>query len=48
VDVGTDGLKSSGGRFTATGAVPEFLEELREAGVKVPTLDIFEVAPRHE
>lgn len=29
------------GRFAATGAVPEFLEELREAGIKVPGLDIF-------
>lgn len=29
------------GRFAATGAVPEFLEELREAGIKTPSLDIF-------
>jgi pilus assembly protein CpaF len=29
------------GHFAATGAVPEFLEELREAGVKTPALEIF-------
>ena len=29
------------GHFAATGAVPEFLEELREAGVKTPALSIF-------
>ena len=29
------------GRFVATGAVPEFLEELREAGIKVPALELF-------
>ena len=29
------------GDFVATGAVPEFLEELREAGVKTPELTIF-------
>jgi pilus assembly protein CpaF len=29
------------GRYVATGAVPEFLEELREAGVQTPSLEIF-------
>jgi pilus assembly protein CpaF len=29
------------GRYAATGAVPEFLEELREAGVQTPPLAIF-------
>ena len=35
------------GKFVATGAVPEFLEELREAGIKTPPLSIFE-APDFE
>ncbi|MDR1462259.1 MAG: CpaF family protein, partial [Azoarcus sp.] len=44
-----DGYTAEGkvkGRFTATGAVPEFLEELREAGIETPSLDIFG-APGH-
>jgi pilus assembly protein CpaF len=39
-----DGYDSEGkvnGRFVATGAVPEFMEELREAGVETPPLSIF-------
>ena len=32
------------GRFVATGAVPEFLEELREAGIQTPDLGIFEAS----
>jgi len=36
------------GRFVATGAVPEFLEELREAGVKTPSMEIFEAPPVYE
>jgi pilus assembly protein CpaF len=46
-----DGYTADGkvkGRFTATGAVPEFLEELREAGVKVPALEIFRAAQSYE
>ena len=35
------------GWFAATGAVPEFLEELREAGVKIPALEIFEDLHAH-
>lgn len=40
-----DGYEPDGrvkGHFAATGAVPEFLEELRRAGVKTPSLKIFE------
>jgi pilus assembly protein CpaF len=40
-----DGYEADGkikGHFAATGAVPEFLEELRKAGVKTPALEIFE------
>jgi len=36
------------GAFMATGAVPEFLEELREAGVKTPSLELFRVAQTDE
>jgi pilus assembly protein CpaF len=36
------------GMFAATGAVPEFLEELREAGVKTPALEIFEAEQAYE
>jgi len=39
-----DGYTAQGkvkGRFVPTGAVPEFLEELREAGVKVPAVELF-------
>jgi pilus assembly protein CpaF len=39
-----DGYAADGkvkGRYAATGAVPEFLEELREAGIKTPSLAIF-------
>jgi pilus assembly protein CpaF len=46
-----DGYTAEGkvkGRFAATGAVPEFLEELREAGVKIPALEIFEALHVHE
>jgi pilus assembly protein CpaF len=42
-----DGYASDGkvkGRYAATGAVPEFLEELRAAGVKTPALSIFGAA----
>ena len=46
-----DGYTSEGkvqGRFAATGAVPEFLEELREAGIKIPALEIFAASHIHE
>jgi pilus assembly protein CpaF len=39
-----DGYTTDGkirGHYTATGAVPEFLEEMIEAGVQTPSLDIF-------
>jgi pilus assembly protein CpaF len=39
-----EGYEANGkvrGHYAATGAVPEFLEELREAGVKTPPLEIF-------
>jgi pilus assembly protein CpaF len=39
-----EGYEANGkvkGRYAATGAVPEFLEELREAGVETPPLEIF-------
>jgi len=36
------------GSFMPTGAVPEFLEELRDAGVKVPSLELFKVAQTYE
>jgi pilus assembly protein CpaF len=39
-----DGYTAEGkvkGDFIATGAVPEFLEELRDAGIKTPPLSIF-------
>jgi len=36
------------GVFAATGAVPEFLEELREAGVKTPALKIFKGGQAYE
>jgi pilus assembly protein CpaF len=42
-----DGYTAEGkvkGRYAATGAVPEFLEELRDAGIKTPSLAIFGAA----
>jgi pilus assembly protein CpaF len=42
-----DGYEADGkikGHFAATGAVPEFMEELRKAGVQTPALKIFEAA----
>ncbi|MDR2001305.1 MAG: Flp pilus assembly complex ATPase component TadA [Zoogloeaceae bacterium] len=35
------------GRFVATGAIPEFLEELREMGVAIPALEIFGTPIEH-
>jgi len=42
-----DGYGADGkvqGRFIATGAVPEFLEELRAAGIQTPSLALFKEA----
>ncbi|GHT90176.1 hypothetical protein AGMMS49545_02850 [Betaproteobacteria bacterium] len=46
-----DGYEPDGkirGHFSATGAVPEFLEELRRAGVKTPSLKIFEATGQND
>ncbi|MDR1349602.1 MAG: Flp pilus assembly complex ATPase component TadA [Zoogloeaceae bacterium] len=46
-----DGYEPNGrikGHFAATGAVPEFLEDLLKAGVKTPSLNIFEAAGQHD
>ncbi|WP_225780822.1 ATPase, T2SS/T4P/T4SS family [Xenophilus sp. Marseille-Q4582] len=36
------------GQFVATGAIPEFIEELRAAGIRTPPLSIFDAPDAHD